>query len=266
MEQDIDSPMSDFQDMLAEAFEQIQANHRNAADVERPDNLDNLLRTSTASGDDTGTSIQIPELLERDSDSVAGASSVGMGGLPISRRTSSVINDQGSTAGNDNKEDTIFDSCSEYIITGSFVTGNIINLSTHHIHVLTRPTIIQDERYERNALLFCVGFVLRRTEDPRPFRPVLSKLAVTFREMEIEQQFLTSRSTRAQLQSHLDRILVSLNSFPKWECNLRLSSTSLLNLKLFHPPKLPAVPVPDYAVPILLRRDRQVHMVRHWTA
>lgn len=156
--------------------------------------------------------------------------------------------------------DTIFDSCSEFIITGKELTDNIINLSTHNIHVVTRPTLITDERYERNSLLFCVGFVLRRTEDPRPFRPLLSSLAITLRDMEIEKQFLSSPSTRPEIQSHLERILVSLNS-SKWECNIMLNDANFLHLKLFHPPKMPPIPVPEYAVPILLRRDRQVHLV-----
>jgi nitrogen permease regulator 2-like protein len=46
---------------------------------------------------------------------------------------------------------------------------------------LTRPTIISNERYERNSLLFSVGFVLRRETDIRPFRPILSKFALTLR-------------------------------------------------------------------------------------
>jgi hypothetical protein len=156
---------------------------------------------------------------------------------------------------------SIFDSCSEYIITGNELSGNIVNLSTHHIHVLTRPTIISDERFERNSLFFCIGFVLRRTEDPRPFRPVLSKVALALRDMEIESHFLSSEKTRPQIQTCLEKMLVSLNS-SQWECNIALDQANVLNVKLFHPPKLPAVPVPDYAVPVLLRRDWQVQTVR----
>lgn len=37
---------------------------------------------------------------------------------------------------------SIFDSTSEYIITGNELTGKIINLSTHDMHIITRPTII----------------------------------------------------------------------------------------------------------------------------
>jgi hypothetical protein len=156
---------------------------------------------------------------------------------------------------------SIFDSCSEYIITGSELSGNIVNLSTHHFHVLTRPTIISDSRFERNSLFFCIGFVLRRTEDPRPFRPVLSKLALTLRDMELESHFLSNEKTRPQIQTFLEKLLVSLNS-SQWECNLALDPATVLNVKLFHPPKRPAFPVPDYAVPVLLRRDWQVQTVR----
>lgn len=175
--------------------------------------------------------------------------------------TSAAEEDEGHSSTEADDGHSIFDSCSDFIITGSELTGNIVNLSTHQIHVLSRPTIISNERYERNALLFCVGFVLRRTEDPRPFRPILSKLARTLAEMEDESQFVSSPSTRPHLQHHLERILVELNS-SQWECNVPMTSANVLHAKLFHPPKAAAAPVPEHAVPILLRRDRQVHMVR----
>lgn len=131
---------------------------------------------------------------------------------------------------------SIFDSTSEYIITGSELTGKIISLSTHDIHIISRPTLISDARYERNALLFSVGMVLRRAADPRPFRTIVTKLALTLRSMEIESQFLSKPSLRKQVQPLLERILLSLNN-PQWECNLLLSPSNALNLKLFHPPK-----------------------------
>jgi hypothetical protein len=155
---------------------------------------------------------------------------------------------------------SIFDSTSEYIITGNELTGKIINLSTHDMHIITRPTIIADQRYERNALLFSVGIVLRRAADPRPFRPLLSKLALTLRSMEVESQFLSKPELRKQVQPLLERILISLNS-PQYECNLVLSKSNAVNLKLFHPPKPEMSPVHDHEVPILLRRDLQLQMV-----
>jgi hypothetical protein len=154
---------------------------------------------------------------------------------------------------------SIFDSTSEYIITGSELTGKIITLSTHTMHVMTRPTQIIDERYERNALLFSVGIVLRRAADPRPFRPLISKLAMTLRSMEIESGVLSDPVKVHRIQPLLERVLISLNS-PRWECNLLLDRCTALNLKLFHPPKPQASPVHDYHVPVLLRRDLQLQM------
>jgi Nitrogen permease regulator 2 len=157
------------------------------------------------------------------------------------------------------EQSSIFNSCSEFIITGNELTGNIVNLSIHHIHLLTRPTMIADEKYERNSLLFCVGFCLRRTEDPRPFRPILNRLAITLRNMEVESQFLSK--SRCDLPDLLQSILISLNSDAR-ECNLLLGKADVLNLKLFRPPRMAAMPVKDFAVPILLRRDWQVQTVR----
>lgn len=161
-----------------------------------------------------------------------------------------------ATSDDDSQEGSlsIFDATSEYIITGNELAGKMINLSTHNMHILTRPTAISDERYERNALLFSVGFVLSRKEDPSPFRPLLCRWADVLRSMEVESHFLTNPKLRVKLQPMLDRLLVSLNS-PECECNLLLDSANTLNLHAFRPPTSTAPPVPDHAVPILVRED-----------
>ena len=167
--------------------------------------------------------------------------------------------DTGDTSDGSPGSFSIFDSTSEYIITGNDIADQMICLSTHNMHILTRPTIIKDTRYERNSLLFSVGFVIRRLVDPRPYRLILSKLAQTLRIMEVESRFLTSKETRPELRRILQSILVSLNS-RRSECNLLLDSANVLNLKLFRPPREPAPPVPDHAVPILLRPEAQMQL------
>ena len=167
--------------------------------------------------------------------------------------------DTGDTSDGSPGSFSIFDSTSEYIITGNDIADQMICLSTHNMHILTRPTIIKDTRYERNSLLFSVGFVIRRLVDPRPYRLILSKLAQTLRIMEVESRFLTSKETRPKLRRILQSILVSLNS-RRSECNLLLDSANVLNLKLFRPPREPAPPVPDHAVPILLRPEAQMQL------
>ena len=149
---------------------------------------------------------------------------------------------------------SIFDSTCEYIITGNELTGQIISLSTHNVHIIARPTIIQDARYERNSLLFSVGFVIRRLADPSPYRPLLSRLASVLRSMEVESRFLSSPSTKPRIQQYLDTIVPSLNSSGA-KCHLLLDEANALHLQYFPPPKVHAPPVPKFVVPVLLRPE-----------
>ena len=118
-----------------------------------------------------------------------------------------------STIDTELPQNSIFAATSEYIITGNELADQTITVSTHGMHILSSPTIIEDtRRYERNSLLFAVGFVLHRSVDPRPFWPVLSNLSLTLRDMEVESEFLSNASTRSRVQIVLEDVLVSLNS------------------------------------------------------
>ena len=77
--------------------------------------------------------------------------------------------------------------------------------------------------------------------------------------MEVESEFLSHPSSRPKIQTVLEDILVSLNSKQR-DCHLLLDDANLLNLQLFKPPPPPTPPVPDYAVPILLRPEWQLQM------
>mmetsp|Transcript_7155 Transcript_7155/g.10449 ORF Transcript_7155/g.10449 Transcript_7155/m.10449 type:complete len:495 (+) Transcript_7155:96-1580(+) len=153
-------------------------------------------------------------------------------------------------------EQSIFDSTCDYIITGNELAGKILTVSTHNMHILTRPTVISDNRYERNSLFFCVGFVIRRSEDVSPFRPCLARWANALLKLEVEHHFLSNK--KAQLQPILRTLLMRLNA---GECNLVLTKEqAAFNVKLFRPPKTVAPPVADYVVPVLLRKDWQIQM------
>ncbi|KAL3766409.1 hypothetical protein ACHAW5_008646 [Stephanodiscus triporus] len=164
-----------------------------------------------------------------------------------------------STIDTELPQNSIFAATSEYIITGNELADQTITVSTHGMHILSSPTIIEDTRYERNSLLFAVGFVLRRSVDPRLFWPVLSNLSSTLRDMEVESEFLSNASTRSRVQIVLEDVLVSLNS-RIGRCHLLLDDANLLSLQLFQPPTPPVPPVPDHAVPILLRPEWQLQM------
>jgi hypothetical protein len=261
MDQDINISTERIQELLGRTFQQL-AEKGEAQDVGEPKtttmvestsmtNVDDPIPSSTVEPLDTAT-IESPSMRPQSSNSSTDTDL-------------HLISDTGDKVAVSLAEPcgaglSIFDSTSEFIITGSELTSKTITLSTHSFHVMTRPTMISHSRYERNALLFSVGFLLRRAADPSPFRPLLSKFATTLQAMEEESRFLTSPKHRPKLQTLLERILLSLNS-AEFECNLLLSRSNALHLKLYHPPKPEAAPVHDHEVPILLRRDVQLQMV-----
>ena len=226
-------------------------------DVDEAPSISSSGETPRASG---GRSLAVAE-----SESVATATTsasskaVVDGALKNSRPSTGNNNDTSASGDNtssiESASSTIFDSCSEYIITGRELAGNIINVSTHNIHLLSRPTILVDEdNYERNTLLFSIGFVLRRKMDPQPYKAILSKLVLTIRDMEIESQFISQR--KEQMQSLLEGIVRSMNSYnTNGECNILMGPADVLHFKLFRPPRPHVRPVNDYSVPILVRRD-----------
>ena len=70
--------------------------------------------------------------------------------------------------------------------------------------------------------------------------------------MEEESKFLSFHSKH--VQDIFDAVLPSLNS-EKMSCHLLLDERNSLHLKYFPQARAHAPPVPDYAVPILLKQD-----------
>jgi Nitrogen permease regulator 2 len=252
MNQDIDLSVEKVHEILAETFHELQTNLESKSEAKASENESNLQGNPPSFKSSASVDRGVTELASSTKTVDSGSNSIGSS----TAHSSSIA----MIPTNISSTSSIFDACSEYIITSNDLSGNILNMSTHHFHVVTRPTVITNARFERNAFLFCIGFILRRTEDPRPFRPVLSKLAMTLRDMETESQFLSNPTKAERIQDITDEVLWSLNG-PNSECYLVLDRANALNLKLFRPPKLPAPPVPDFAVPILLRKDSQIQSV-----
>jgi len=174
---------------------------------------------------------------------------------------------------------SFFDAISDYCITGPELADSILCVSTHGMQILMLPTIIHDKRYDRNSLLFSVGFVLlaqqsQKVDDDgaylkygetsysssRPYRPLLFKTVDCLRTVEIESQFLSDRDRRGRLQCILTEIRSSLNNRKNAEANLIIDEANSLNLKLFKSPKPLTPPVSDIAVPVLLRPEWQLQL------
>lgn len=87
-----------------------------------------------------------------------------------------------------------FDAISEYIIPRAAFRNRYITVRdpSGKFMVLGYPVNISDRKYERNEFIFNFGIVVPDKTDTKPYEDVVRRLADTFREMEIQSQYLSS--------------------------------------------------------------------------
>jgi hypothetical protein len=85
---------------------------------------------------------------------------------------------------------------SDYIITGKQLCGKLITVTASHYKIMSFPLCIEDDKYDRNAFLFNVGFVFDEHADTGPFQSVLRKLGTTILALELESGFLFNPHTK----------------------------------------------------------------------
>jgi nitrogen permease regulator 2-like protein len=152
-----------------------------------------------------------------------------------------------------------FDAVSDFLITRD-LCGKVVTIvhptlvgepkAPRPAHVMGCPIGLSHERYPRNQLLCCVGFVLDEAVDTRPFDTILRKLAGYLLSMELERGFLFLPAEKAKLGGLLPEILHGLNTLG--ECFVRVGSGDTIALKLF--PALPPPPdISDHDVPLPTR-------------
>lgn len=147
------------------------------------------------------------------------------------------------------------------------------------VAVLGFPVSLHHEKYPRNALLFCVGFVLPAGCPSGPYEPVLRKLGAYLYGLEVEGELLSSGRRRREQQQQqqrgagaptsaaaaptggtatlaalLDAVCSGLNA--RGECFVHLqpphAGDTTVALKLF--PRLPPPPaVHPHDVPVRVR-------------
>lgn len=109
--------------------------------------------------------------------------------------------------------------------------------------------MIEDERYPRNQFIWNLAFVFDQRSDLSGFEPVVRKCGRIFRACELDSQYLTHRSTRANIQNVIDQMFEDLNSYS--ETSITIDGINYLELKLFPFYPNPAV-VEDWHVPVPL--------------
>ena len=141
-----------------------------------------------------------------------------------------------------------FEALSDYVIVGKHLCKKIIVVQNDGIKYMNYSMAIDNPKYERNALLFSLGFVLPVDADTEPFEPILRKFAAVLLALENEREYLFYDASKAQLQEVLQRLYMDLSS--RGETFLQLDESNVVAGKVFETPQQP-LEIPDYCVPIL---------------
>ncbi len=107
----------------------------------------------------------------------------------------------------------VFDAASDYIITGKALSGHIITVVASELKykVMGYPMCIAHHKYDRNLLMFNVGFILDTSAKLAPYMSALQKIARTFYSMEMEDEFLSNPVKKERLKEVLPQVLKELN-------------------------------------------------------
>ncbi|CAN8101045.1 unnamed protein product [Discula destructiva] len=160
-----------------------------------------------------------------------------------------------------------FDVLQEYIIPrkGFFNRYIAVNApasseSGKKYSVLGFPVAIADPKYQRNEFIFNFGLVVERDDgetggqgsDQIPYERVVRRLAVTFAEMEKQDEYLSrdgaeKEEGRRPIASLLEIIKEDLNNYG--ECMIPVDDANTINMKLFPHHRTPP-PVKGWHVPV----------------
>lgn len=107
---------------------------------------------------------------------------------------------------------------------------------------------IEHKKYLRNSILFNVGFVFsQKNTNIEIYRPVVQKLAETFKALEIENEYIYNNDKKTQLLSLLPRIRRELNE--DHSCYIPIDDTNSICLRVL-PSNPPAFKVNLMHAPI----------------
>lgn len=130
-----------------------------------------------------------------------------------------------------------FDAFSEYLIPKPQLCGRLIVLRFSTRAILCWPVCLEDERYERNAFIFCLGFVIGGGVSERDacerHGALLRKACAHLAALELETALLSDASRNGELAHLLPRILYGLRE--RGECAVAADAANTIHLQL--PPR-----------------------------
>jgi nitrogen permease regulator 2-like protein len=135
-----------------------------------------------------------------------------------------------------------FNSISEYIIPKKELCNRLLNICTPTgYRVLGYPVHIPGPQYERYLFIYNLAFVFSETGEIGSYIPVVRRLALTFKQLEVwflfclqfadcvqeQSNFLSKDSTRWLLHNVVEHILEDLNCYCECMSPISLNLTDL---------------------------------------
>jgi nitrogen permease regulator 2-like protein len=109
---------------------------------------------------------------------------------------------------------------SEYIIPRQAFCNRYVTICDpeNRYRILGHPVCINDEKYKRNEFMFNFCIVIGTEDDKIPYEAVVRRLASTFTEMEIQNQFLSEQDSsksrdRRSISALIEIIKEDLNNY-----------------------------------------------------
>ncbi|XP_055336078.1 GATOR complex protein NPRL2-like [Paramacrobiotus metropolitanus] len=142
------------------------------------------------------------------------------------------------------------DQISSFIITKPELTSSVLTITAGDYKILGYPVLIENTKYQRNALIFNLCFVYDCEDDIRPYESIVKKLGEYLRTVEVETNFLSKPESKRTLPQLMEKLLHELNSLGR--CSIAINKSNTLFLKVVPPDRNSDIVVHDYDVPVLV--------------
>lgn len=153
-----------------------------------------------------------------------------------------------------------FDAIHKYIITKPELQGRLITVNALGHKFVGCPVCIDNAKYARNKLIFNLCFVFDQNTRTSNYEPVVKKLATYLKQLELEDEFLSSETGRLLIPEFMTQILTSINK--DGSCSVRMGESCHIHLKV--PPMIKnPQPVQNHDVPIFLKSKLALNHL-HW--
>jgi nitrogen permease regulator 2 len=106
-----------------------------------------------------------------------------------------IVKSQGTS---DHDADPLFDfqAISRLIIPSQEFCDRLLTVCINHYRVISFPVCVENPKYERNEFIFNFALVLDESEDFSGYAAIVRKLAILFRNLEEQSEFLSKEAQK----------------------------------------------------------------------